>query len=336
MKLIKKLWIPIVILITFSCLFLLFNYFNSPANNSKKSVLFTIQTGESVKSVAERLRIEGIIRSDLFFTTLIRVSSKAETIKSGQYNLNNRMKNTEILRILSKGIVATERFTVPEGLHIRQISELLEKNNILKAQDFVDACYNKEILEKYGIPFKSAEGFLFPDTYIVANDLSANQIVEVMIDKFFSSLYTIPYNNYSVDDLRRVVIIASLVEKEAKIDDERQLIAAVFYNRLQKGKRLESCSTIQYILGKTKERLLYSDLQVDSPYNTYLHSGLPPGPISNPGLKSLIAAVYPADVDYLFFVSKRDGSHHFSTTYQQHLKAIEKYGTSGRVGHQIS
>ena len=133
-----------------------------------------------------------------------------------------------------------------------------------------------------------------------------------------------------------MVIIASLVEREAKIESERPIIAAVFYNRLMNKKRLESCATVQYVLGKTKERLLLSDLKVESPYNTYLHRGLPPGPIANPGVHSIRAAMYPAEVDYLFFVSKRDGSHHFSTTYKEHLKAIEQYNRAGTIGHQIS
>ena len=138
------------------------------------------------------------------------------------------------------------------------------------------------------------------------------------------------------EELGELIIIASLVEREAKIESERPLIAAVFYNRLMNGKRLESCATVQYILGKTKERLLYSDLKVKSPYNTYLNKGLPPGPIANPGVDSIRAAIYPADVDYLFFVSKHDGSHHFSTTYSEHLKAIVKYNGTGTVGHQVS
>ncbi len=154
--------------------------------------------------------------------------------------------------------------------------------------------------------------------------------------QFFENLHNISYMDYTQQDLKKTIIIASLVEREARLEEERPIIAAVFYNRLQKGKRLESCATVQYVLGKTKERLLFSDLKVNSPYNTYIHSGLPPGPIANPGISSLNAAINPADVDFLFFVSKRDGSHYFSSTYKEHLKAIQKYSISGRVGHQVS
>jgi len=213
---------------------------------------------------------------------------------------------------------------------------LLEKEGIVSPDQFIEAAKNPEILEKYKIPFNNAEGFLFPDTYIVAKDLAAEHIVDFMIERFFSNLRKISSRKYEIEEMKKMVIIASLVEKEAQLDSERPVISAVFYNRLEKGKRLESCATIQYILGKTKERLLYSDLKIESPYNTYLNGGLPPGPISNPGLGSLKAAIEPADVDYLFFVSKKDGSHYFSTTYEEHLEAIRRYNQSGKIGHQIS
>lgn len=336
MKLIKKFFKLITGFFVIISLFLIFNFYNSPLNKMMDSVAFTVMQGESVRGVAKNLEEIGLIRSELFFTNLVRLEGKSKTIKSGQYNLNYGMKSTEILTILSRGIVATVKFTIPEGLHMKQIAELLEKKGIVKAQDFIEAGYNVSLLEKYSIPFNSAEGFFFPDTYIVAKDIDAYQLVEIMIKSFFENLHEIPYKNHSKDELKNIVIMASLVEREAKLDSERPLIAAVFYNRLKKGKRLESCATVQYILNKTKERLLYRDLKIDSPYNTYLYPGLPPGPIANPGIESLNSAIKPADVDYLFFVSKRDGSHYFSNNYQEHLRAIKKYNRTGSVTGQIS
>jgi len=279
---------------------------------------------------------EGHIRSERFFTLLVRVKRISSQIKAGEYLIKPSLHTTDIIRLLIAGAVVTQKFTIAEGLHMRQIADVLQGKGIIGSEEFLQACRNPAILRKYRIPFDSAEGFLFPDTYIIAKGLSAEQIVTIMVDRFFEEIKAMPLEGYSDEELRRVVIVASLVEREAKIDSERPIIAAVFYNRISKGKRLESCATVQYILGKTKERLLYSDLQVDSPYNTYLHKGLPPGPISNPGIKSIEAALFPADVDYLFFVSKRDGSHHFSTTYKEHLEAIEQYNKTGTVGHQIS
>lgn len=332
----KKLKIPIIIFIILTGFCFVFYFFNSPPNGYNSLSSFVVNQGENVKIIAKNLMDEGFIRSDVFFISLIRISRKARSIKSGQYNINFNMRNTEILHILSEGIVATEKFTIPEGYSFKQIAALLGNRGIISSVLFIEACNNTDILAKYKIPFDNAEGFLFPDTYIVAKDLSADQLVEVMVKKFFENLQKIPYTDYTEHDLKKMVIIASLVEKEARLDSERAIIAAVFYNRLHNGKRLESCATIQYILGKTKERLLISDLKVKSPYNTYLHTGLPPGPIANPGYKSLFAAVNPADVDYLFFVSKRDGSHYFSSTYKEHLKAIKRYDSSGKIGHTVS
>jgi len=327
--------ILLFILIVFS-LYSTFLFFNAPLNRREIPKTFTIDHGENIELISKSLKKEELIRSDLFFTMLVRVSGKARVIKAGQYVIYRNMKNTDILNIFTKGIVATVKFTIPEGFRMEKIAELLEKEGIAEAKDFINACKNEELLKKHNIPFNNAEGFLFPDTYIVAKDLTAIQIADIMINKFYDKLKSINNIDYTINSLKKIVIIASIVEKEAKIDSERAIIAAVFYNRLKKGKRLESCSTVQYVLGESKNRLLFSDLKVDSPYNTYIHSGLPPGPISNPGIKSLIAAIHPADVDYLFFISKGDGSHYFSSTYKQHIKAIQKYNKSRGISHQLS
>jgi UPF0755 protein len=309
---------------------------NAPPRGERAAEPFYVLQGDSVRSVAVRLEREGHIRSAFFFVSLVRASGTARSLKAGEYALRSEMKTTAILRVLVRGVISMERFTVPEGLHLRQVAELLENLAIVPSEEFISACTDRRLLEKHGIPFSSAEGFLFPDTYVVAKGLDAAQIAEVMIGRFFEVLAEIPFTVHDREELRRVVIIASLVEKEAKLDEERALIAAVFYNRLKRGKRLESCATVQYVLQKPKERLLFSDLKAESPYNTYLHTGLPPGPIANPGKKSLVAALRPAAVEYLFFVSKMNGSHYFSSTYEEHLKAIRRYNSAGRVGHQLS
>jgi UPF0755 protein len=318
------------------CLYLGFSLVNSPPGGARASSRFSILQGESVQSVAVKLEGGRYIRSAPFFVSLVRASGTARSMKAGEYVIRKDMKATDIIRVFSRGVIATERFTVPEGLNLRQVAEILDSDGIVPAGEFLNACSDRRLLEKYGIPFTNAEGFLFPDTYVVAKGLSAAQIAEVMIRKFFDVLAELSVTDYHQDGLNSTVIIASLVEKEAKLDDERPLIAAVFYNRLKRGKRLESCATVQYILQKPKERLLFSDLKVESPYNTYLHTGLPPGPIANPGRKSLAAALSPAAVEYLFFVSKKNGSHHFSSSYEEHLRAIRRYNSAGRVGDQVS
>ncbi|MBN2325280.1 MAG: endolytic transglycosylase MltG [Spirochaetes bacterium] len=317
-------------------LFSFYRFLNGPVSGTTDSSFFTIAHGESINSIADRLEDDGLVRSRVFFRAIVRITNSSRYIKAGVYDINGGMRSTKILRVIRLGMVAMEKFTIPEGLYIRQVARLLDEKGIVDEEEFVRACSDRRILDRFGIPFDTAEGFIFPDTYIVAKDFSEEQIVEVAIGRFFDALKEVPFTGYSNEELKRIVIVASLVEKEAKLDEERALVAAVFYNRLENGKRLEACSTIQYILGKSKERLLYSDLKISSPYNTYLNGGLPPGPIASPGLSSLRAAVFPSDVDYLFFVSKRDGSHHFSTTYEEHLKAIERYNGVKRFTHQTS
>lgn len=312
-------------------------YLDSPPKHplNKGKVKFIVNKGDSLKIVARKLKNQNLIKSYKFFVFIAKISRVSTGIKSGEYLIREGLKASEILKMLSEGEVVTVRITIPEGFTAMQIANMLESKGIVNKIDFINATKNEEILKKYGIPFSSAEGFLFPDTYIISKDLNANQIVEIMIKRFFEELNKLTNNKpLNRDELKKVIIIASLVEKEAKKDDERSIIAAVFYNRLKMGKRLQSCATVQYVLGKAKERLLYRDLKVKSPYNTYLHKGLPPGPISNPGSKSLWAAIHPANVGYLYFVSKHDGSHYFSKTYSEHLKAIKMYRNYNKIGVQ--
>ena len=187
MKTFKIIGLPLIIVLVLSIGPVLFFILNLP-ENSEGASLFRVNQGETVTGVAVNLKEAGMIRSDKFFTVIVRVLGKAQEIKAGEYEIDADMKTTEIIDILSKGIVTTRKFTIPEGLHIRQIAGLLDKKGIVKSEDFLRASYNNELLEKFNIPFGSAEGFLFPDTYIVAKDLSAEQIVQIMLKRFFKSI----------------------------------------------------------------------------------------------------------------------------------------------------
>lgn len=333
MKLLKLL-IGLAVLVTASVVISL--ALNQPPDKKAEEFIFSVPSGQTVQCIAVDLQRAELIKSRRFFILLARITGKEEEIKAGDFRLNTGMKTSQILKVLSSGQVLLQQFTVPEGLHIRQVALLLEDRGVIQSQSFVQACSSRKLIDEYDVPFDTLEGFLFPDTYVVAKGLGAEEIIRIMVERFFERLGRIKPPPYTDQELKQGVIIASLVEREAMVDEERPLVAAVFYNRLARNKRLESCATVQYILGKTKERLLHSDLRTPSPYNTYLHAGLPPGPIANPGAASLQAAFYPADVDYLFFVSRGNGTHHFSSTYEEHLRAIKRYNRGGAVGNQVS
>jgi len=213
--------------------------------------------------------------------------------------------------------------TVPEGLTLQETAEIMEASGLVSTKAFLEAAHDSEIINSYKIKATSVEGYLFPETYTFAEDLSAKEVVREMVSLFFERLDGLAERKLRSNDLMEYVTLASIIEREAKGPSEMKRIAGVFTNRLTRNMRLESCATVQYILGKPKERLMLSDLRKESPYNTYLKPGLPPGPISNPGLSALRAALTPEHHDFLFFLAKNDGSneHVFTQTYAQHQKA---------------
>jgi len=227
--------------------------------------------------------------------------------------------------------VLFHRVTIPEGYTVTQIEEILAEKGIVDRTRFREALKSEDFSLPYLSPAprdpRHLEGFLFPATYEFPAGLAEKEIIGLMLQRFDAVLTPELQRRSQAMGLsvREVVTLASLVEREARLDEERPIIAAVFLNRLRRGMRLESCATIQYILGKQKEKLTYRDLQIPSPYNTYLHDGLPPGPIANPGLASIKAVLYPAEVDYLYFVARGDGSHYFSRTLGEHQTAARRY-----------
>lgn len=295
-----------------------------------------IPVGSSTAHIASILQEEGLIKNAFLFRFLSRYKGYDELLKAGKYQLSTSMSMQEILLELQKGIIPKEgiRFTIPEGFTIEQISSRLEEKGLCKKEIFLEVCRNYEgdstnlfsqIIDT--IPPQVhylLEGYLFPDTYEVYQDVQPEEIVELMLSRFFE-VFNEDYRLRAQEmglGIHQVVTIASLIEKEAVLPEERPLIAAVFHNRLNSEALplLQSCATVQYILGETKPVLSNQDLEIDSPFNTYLYPDLPPGPIASPGLQSLQAALYPADVDYLYFVSKEDGSgsHYFSRTLREH------------------
>lgn len=298
--------------------------------NAKESVVVTIPKGSGTGVIADILKENGLIRSKGGFKKLAKDLRLESQLKAGDYELNRTMSAEEILKKIAAGDVYSSKIKVviPEGYELKQIEAKLLELKLIDKDAFEDAVANGDFDYAFlkGIPNGSnrLEGFLFPATYQFEPGTSEKDILDKMLSTFdahFKPEYYKLAENAGMSVVEAVTL-ASIVEREAKLDSERPTIASVFLNRLNGGKRLESCATVQYALGERKTKLYYKDLEVESPYNTYRHKGLPPGPIASPGAKSIEAALKPAQTDYLFFhtTDKNDGSHIFTKTYQQHTQ----------------
>jgi UPF0755 protein len=297
-----------------------------PRWGERRQQFTQVAAGSTLRQVARKLQSEGLIRNSFCFEWYIRLGGGQRAVKAGYYQLSPGLSALRIASLLRNGDITEVRVTIPEGFNNREAADLFAAKGLVDRERFLavlaDAAFLKETT---GYTLPNAEGYLFPDTYNFRAGATEAEIAAVML-KRFKELVAKHFPGMPEWRLREVVILASLVEKEARKPAEREMIAGVFTNRLRQGYALQSCATVQYVLVKWKEKLYYKDLQIPSPYNTYLNTGLPPGPIANPGLASLRAAANPASFTYLYFVAKPDGSHHFSNTYAEHLQAQKMYG----------
>lgn len=291
-----------------------------------------IPKGSGLKSVARLLKDESIIRDDRVFGLYCKLNNMENKIKAGKYSLDNTMRVSEIVDKIVSGqaLIDTVKLTIPEGYNLEQIIEKINDLGVVDSES-IDAALKPSLYDYYFISQlpvrdKKLEGYLFPDTYELYKDTTAEAIIDKMLNRF-DDVFTEEYRNRAEElnmTIDQVITLASIVEREAKLDSERKIISGVFHNRLKKNMMLQSCATVQYLFKEQKEVLTFKDLEIESPYNTYKHAGLPPGPIASPGLKSIEAALYPEDVEYLYFVAKDDGSHVFTKTYSEHLNAQNK------------
>ena len=300
-----------------------------------KEISVEVPSGASTDKISDILFDKGLIMNKTIFKFQVKRLEAAGKLKAGNFNLNTGMNLEEIINKLtvSQKSTNTVRFTIPEGYELIQIGEKLAKENIVDLDRFLELTSNKRNFEdKYDFlklldEGQTLEGFLFPSTYEIFIGSEEEVVIGKMLDEF-KKIYEkdIAHKLEAMDlSLNEVITLASIVEREGKLDSERPLMSAVFHNRIDQNMALQSCATVQYILGERKEVLTNEDTRIPSPYNTYIHEGLPPGPIASPGEASLVAAVNPADVDYLFFVlTGSDGSHTFTKTYQEHLNAKPK------------
>lgn len=302
--------------------------------NSTKSIVVEIPNGSSVPQIADILKEKNLIRDKRVFVQNAKNSDKAEKIKAGKYKLSQNMDNDAIIKKMVDGMVYQDgtKITIPEGSISTDIVNMLVKNKLGDRATFVKLFRNpKEFQSKFSFLKDSRivtlEGFLYPVTYHFEKGITEKEIFERMLSEFEKnynkSVKSIAdKNKYNFYD---TVIMASIVEKETVKDEDRGLVAGVFYNRLAKKMRLQSDAVLQYGLPERKSRVLYKDLKVETPYNLYLHDGLPPTPIANPGIKSLIAAASPEKSDYLYFVTGTDNKNYYSKTYEEHMVYAKKY-----------
>jgi UPF0755 protein len=287
-----------------------------------------VRDGESAISVGRRLENAGIIRTRYFWNLLSRLD--AEYIKTGTYRFDIPATQLKIRSVLVSGRQSLTRVTVPEGVTLKKIAKIMEDAGICEADAFLTAASDRRILDEYRVPGETMEGYLYPDTYLFPSGYPAPLVVRTLADTFFQRLEEISddFPGMTVEELNSRVILASIVEREYRADEEAPVMAGVFYNRLEIGMALQSCATVEYVIteiqGKPHPPVLYDrDIQIRNPYNTYIRPGLPPGPISAPGPAALKAAFYPDSNDYLYFrlVDPDAGRHYFSRTFDEHIRA---------------
>lgn len=301
-----------------------------PFSGPGGSVFFVADKGQSARSVADSLEAEGIVRSALVLRIAFGLSDTGKAVKAGEYEFSFPLRAKEAMFKLFEGRVHHHPVTIPEGLMGREVEEVLEGQLPAGAAAFREAFMRTDLISDWDPEAVDLEGYLFPDTYHVPRDMTAAGLVAAMVEQF-RKVFDESRRARALEmgmSVRDVVTLASLIEEETSLDRERALVSAVFHNRLRIGMKLDCDPTVIYALkleGLYTGRLLLRDLRFPSPYNTYLHPGLPPGPISNPGEPSINAALHPAPVNYLYFVSRNDGSHRFSTTFKEHLQAVREY-----------
>lgn len=294
-----------------------------------ENIYMVVKPGTTASEISDRLTHLGVIDSRLRFWWLMKLQGDAGKFKTGTYAFTLHMDEQAVLDKLVAGDTTVVKFTIPEGFGIKEIAKRLADEGLVDEQEFLAEAKDfapYDYMKKRPNVRYAAEGYLFPDTYVIHSDVSAEGIMKMMAEDFDTRLtpalrQQAAAKGLSIHDL---ITLASLVEKEARYDEDRPIIAQVFFKRLQMGMPLQSDTTLQYLMAGPKEDVSIADTKIDSPYNTYQHEGLPPGPIASPGMKSILAVLNPANTDYLYFVADRQGHNHYSQTYDEHLAIVEQ------------
>ncbi len=322
----KKIYYTITGIVALCFFYIIIQLF-APLPIGNKNIEIQIPKGSTFRQAAEIFSKEKILRDKNLFLFLGRITGIDRKIRAGYYSIYSSMNLLDLLKALRRGQIIEYEITIVEGDSLSEIAQKLEEKNIINKEEFRKLSTDKNLLAYFKIDAPSFEGYIFPDTYKIPKGMEPSEAIGMMINKMREK-----FN----DDLKKradeiglsekeVLTLASIIEKEAAVDEERPLISAVYHNRLRKKMLLQADPTSIYGIKSMNEKITYDDLKRHTPYNTYVIKGLPPGPIASPGLKSIKAALYPAKVDYLYFVSNNDRTHVFSKNMDEHLRAVKEY-----------
>jgi UPF0755 protein len=297
-----------------------------PTSAEPAPIIIDIPRGSSASEIGRMLEDNGVIRSGQVFRLLTAYQRVGGRLKAGEHVLHASLSTPEVIDSLIQGRFKMYPLTIPEGLTMKEIARLAAEAGLADEQEFLKLCRNREFISSVGLDENTLEGYLFPETYHFSRNTTTEDVVRVMVGRFWT-VWEKYKDAAEKNELTRheIVTLASIIEKETGAAPERPLIASVFLNRLKKGMRLETDPTVIYGVKDFDGNLTRKHLQTPTPYNTYLIAGLPPGPIASPGEASLRAVFEPVDADYYFFVSKNDGTHQFSKTLAEHNQAVNKY-----------
>jgi UPF0755 protein len=296
------------------------------------TVPFEIVPDESLTRVASRLAADGLVRNQTYFVIFGRLTGSERQLKPGEYALSPSMRPLEILDRFRRGLVVLHPVTIPEGYSVRQIADVFRSAGIGDPDELLALSESPDFIQELGLDVPTLEGYLFPDTYAFPRNIATADIIRQLVGRFqttYQPVWVARANELNFTQ-HQVVTLASMIEKETGAGIERPIISGVFHNRLRMRMPLQSDPTVIYPIKNFDGNLRKVDLRRDNPYNTYRRRGLPPGPIANPGRAALEAALYPAPVDYLFFVARNDGTHHFSRTLREHNNAVNQYQRRGQ------
>ncbi|MBA3035063.1 MAG: endolytic transglycosylase MltG [Desulfobacterium sp.] len=316
-----------VIIVASFFIFDIITYANRPAGTDESFKIIVVKKGQAFKDTIYNLKQAGIIKDPLKFRLYAILNRYDKRIKTGEYTLSSSMSPALILDKMVKGKVNLYRITVPEGYNLQQIAGIVSEAGFGTKEDFLKIASDPSFAHEKKIEAKTFEGYLYPDTYFFSKGETIKSILSTMVDSFWS-VYSLKWKVRAKEiglSIHEIITLASIIEKETAAPDERPIISSVFHNRLKIGMKLETDPTVIYGIKNFKGNITRKDLLEITPYNTYMIKGLPPGPISSPGYESIEAALYPAKTPYIFFVSKNDGTHFFSTKFTEHNNAVTKY-----------